>query len=430
MQTAWKEDAEDDQGRTARQVIMTAADKVFLASADGHVGAPTEVYRKYLESRYFTAFDEYLAYHKWLWSPAHPESLLEPALHDRMRTTAGFDPARGSPIVWDAAFRLQEYDREGIVAEVLVPDDQNSNDPPFGSGLATAAVAGSGYESYSPEWQRIGARAYNRWLADFCSTDRKRLLGLTILGTLDDVDWAVNEIIRAYDAGLRTGVLLPLEYYLPLYHHPRYDPLWAVLQELDLSVVCHISKGGPQWVGSEPWVISRIWSLEARWFAQRPLWCLIFGGVLERFPKLRLVFTEFGTHWVAPLLDQMDKYAEEDHAVFSDSPRKVKLSMTPSAYFRRQCFIAYSGLINREDLEGDAFGAVPNLLWGADLGHGEGIWPSGLDNLRTLVGGLPERAMRGYLGEEIHRAFPVRKSEFTALIDRIAPTADRLGLVA
>ena len=56
-------------------------------------------------------------------------------------------------------------------------------------------------------------------------------------------------------------------------------------------------------------------------------------------------------------------------------------------------------MVNRQDLEGARFSTVPNVLWGADIGHGEGTWPSGLDQLRALVQGLPEKAMRKYLGE-------------------------------
>lgn len=417
-------------GTNAKDSAMNATDKVLLVSADGHVGAPTGDYKQYLEKRHFQAFDDYLARHQWLWSPARQETMLSPHLHDRMRTTETYQNGRGSPIVWDPAYRLEQYDRDGILAEVLVPDDQNSNDPPFGSGLATGAVAGSSNEHFPPEWQRIGARAYNRWLADFCSADPSRLLGLIILGSLDDIDWCVEEIKRAYASGLTTGVLLPLEYYLPLYHHPRYDPLWEVLQELDLSIVCHISKGGPQWVGNDPWVISRVWAIEARWFAQRPLWCMIVGGVFERFPRLRLVFTEFGTQWVPQTLELLDRYTVTDTSVMSDSTCTYPLTMTPSEYFKRQCYVAYSGLVNRQDLEGARFDSVPNMLWGADIGHGEGTWPSGLDQLRTLVQGLPEKTMRRYLGEDMHRAFPVAKRDYSDLAQRIAPSAQQLGLVA
>jgi hypothetical protein len=114
----------------------------------------------------------------------------------------------------------------------------------------------------------------------------------------------------------------------------------------------------------------------------------------------------------------------------SDSTCKYPLTMTPTEYFKRQCYVAYSGLVNREDLEGARFSSVPNVIWGADVGHGEGIWPSGLDQLRTLVQGLPEKPMRKYLGEDLHRAFPILNRDYSALLQRIAPSAGQLGLVA
>ena len=408
---------------------MASNDKVFLASADGHVGAPTEVYRDYLESRYFHAFDDYLANHKWLWSPSHEESLLGPRLHEKFVGTEGFDHARGHALTWDANLRLKVLDDDGIAVEVGFPDDQNSNDPPWGSGLASAAVAGTGHDSYPPEWQRIGARAYNRWLVDFCSTDPHRLRGVTILGTLDDVDWCINEVLRSYESGLRTGVLLPLHYDLPLYHHPRYEPLWSLLEELDMPLLCHVSKGGPDWLGDEPAVISCIWAMESAFYAHRPWWCLTFGGVFERHPKLRLVFTELGSDWVAPLLEKSDLIGNVMGGLVTHSD--LPLSKPPSEYFRSNCYLIHSAIsmIKRADLEGDAFRAVPNMLWGADHGHGEGFWPSGLENLQKLIAGLPETEMRGYLGGEISKAFPtIVENDFVDTIARIAPTVAELGL--
>jgi predicted TIM-barrel fold metal-dependent hydrolase len=406
---------------------------MFLCSADGHVGAPTAHYKCYLEKRYHQAFDEYLAKHKWLWSPAKPESLLQKSLHERMAPTEGFEPDRGTPVVWDPHRRLREYDKDGILAEVLVPDDQNSNDPPFGSGLATAAVAGSHYESYPPEWQRIGARAYYRWLAEFCAADSKRLRGLTALGTLADVDWCIEEIYRSYKEGLTTGILLPLEYYLPLYHHPRYDPLWETLQELDMTVVSHVSKGGPDWVGDDPRTIARIWFAEAVWFAQRPLWCLMLGGIFERFPRLRLSITELRAGWCEQLITSLDMLCSETGFIFTGAhSEKFKLTLSAREYFERQVYVAYSGrdLIKREVLQKDNFPAIPNMVWGSDLGHGEGFWPSGKEELRTLVSGLSEENMRSYLGEKIVKAYPkIVKNDFLDLMERIAPTAGELGLV-
>lgn len=410
---------------------MPREDKLFLCSADGHVGAPTERYKPFLEARYHKAFDEYLASHKWLWSPAKDESMLEKSLHTRLRDAEGFDPERGSAITWDPHFRLREMDKDGLAAEVLVPDDQNSNDPPFGSGLATGAVAGSYAEEFSPEWVRIGARAYNRWLADFCSTDPKRLLGLTVLGTLDDVDWCVEELYRTHKAGLRTGVLLPLEYYLPLYHHRRYDPLWATIQELDLTIVSHVSKGGPRWVGDDPRTIARVWSVESAWFSQRPMWCYMIGGVFERFPKLRLSITELRSGWVPQMLEFLSRYTDDNDPILGGLPGNTPLHLRAEEYFAKHCYVALSAkdLIKRSDLEHEAFHSIPNLMWGSDLGHGEGFWPNGLAELRGVVGGLSEADMRIYLGERAVQAYPIRRADYVDLVDRIGPTPDQLGLV-
>jgi predicted TIM-barrel fold metal-dependent hydrolase len=409
---------------------MSREQKMFLCSADGHVGAPTERYKPYVEQRYHAAFDEYLKHHQWLWSPAHQESMLEKSLHARLRDAEGFDPERGSAITWDPHFRLREMDKDGLCAEVLVPDDQNSNDPPWGSGLATGAVSGSLGEEHSPEWQRIGARAYNRWLADFCSADHKRLRGLTLLGTLDDVDWCVEELQRAYRAGLTTGVLLPLEYYLPLYHHPRYDPLWATIEELDLTIVSHVSKGGPKWVGNDPRTIARMWSVESAWFSQRPMWCFMIGGVFERFPKLRLAITELRSGWVPQMLDHLSRYTNDQDPILGGLPGAFKLNMTAEEYFRKHVYVTLSAkdLIKRSDLEPDGFHSVPNVLWGSDLGHGEGFWPNGLAELRNLVRGLKEADMREYLGERAVHAYPIRRADYADLMQRIGPTPSQLAL--
>src|SRR5207247_2515333 len=154
-------------------------------------GLPTVKYKDYLERSAHAAFDEYLRDHLWRWSPEHGESFLPEDFHEKFEPTEGYDPKFGTPLAWDPDLRLKEYDRLGVACEVLFPDDQSTNDPPFGSGLAGAVVDGS---VNAPEFVRAGARAYNRWMADFCSTDPERLRGLIALGTLDDVTWCVNEI--------------------------------------------------------------------------------------------------------------------------------------------------------------------------------------------------------------------------------------------
>jgi predicted TIM-barrel fold metal-dependent hydrolase len=416
------------------------------------VGAPTEVYKEYLERRLHAAFDDFAAEQLHRWSPASRQSYLPANFHDKFLGTTGFDPATGSPVTWDSDVRLKALDQGGIACEVLFPDDQNSNDAPFSSGLVPAkTVAGTAH--YPPELVRAGARAYNRWLADFCAADADRLRGLTLLGTLDDVNWCVEEITRCYETGLRTGVLLPLEYYQPLYHHRRYDMLWDCSVQLDLPVVVHIGGGHPAYLGEDPWVERFMSVFEAYFYAQRPLWSLMFGGVLERLPNLRLVFTEMGVDWVVPLLEKLasDFSFTMPMQASRHVDRRVELSLQPVEYWRRQCFVTHSAGQKRPEFEGDAFDGVPNMIWGADVGHGEGIWPvvgfpepvGVAENFRIdvaeltpitgavkdLLAGLPEAALRPYLEGNFFRAYPnVKRRQLDAVVERIGPSPADLGL--
>jgi predicted TIM-barrel fold metal-dependent hydrolase len=428
-------------------------DKICLCSGDGHVGPPTEVYKDYLETRLHSAFDEYYEHHVWRWSPQSTGSLLPPTYNSKFWGTEGFDSSRGTAVVWDANLRLRAMDEAMIACDVLVPDDQNANDPPWGSGLASATVDGpQGSLAYPPELVQAGARAYNRWLVDFCSAEPNRLLGVTILGTAHDLGWCVDEIHRAYESGLRTGILLPLDYYLPLYHHPRYDVLWETCSELNLSVVNHVSRGHPHYLGEDPWVQKFMYVSEAIWYAQRPIWCLIMGGVLERFPNLRLVITELGVDWVPEMLRSLDDSAVQclELQASRDVERRVDLSIRPSEYWQRQCFVTHSTFQRRAQFEDNAYNKVPNMVFGADIGHAEGWWPvfgfpepRPLHNARTrefpilrsgevykwLLGGLPSAKILPYLQDNFFKAYSnVARATLDGTVARIGPTTVGLGL--
>jgi predicted TIM-barrel fold metal-dependent hydrolase len=428
--------------------------KLCVVSGDGHVGAPTEVYRDYLEPWLRPKFDEFHAQHLSRWSAVKPTSFYPPDMNLKFRQAEGFDPEHGTAITWDPQLRLKVMDEARIACEVLLPDDTNDNDPPFGSGLANAMVDGpDGSLQYPPELVRAGARSYNRWLAEFCSADPDRLRGVTILGTLDDVVWCIDEIHRSYEAGLRTGVLLPLEYYLPMYHHPRYDMLWEVCSELDLPIVSHIGRGYPSYLGEDPRVQLFMYTFEG-WGVQRPVWCFILGGVFDRFPKLRLVVAEAGVSWVPQILQGYDTIVDwwPGARAMRDLMPPGGFAMKPSEYWEQHCFVTHSIGQQRAEFEDAAFASVPNMMFGGDLGHLEGWWPSfglpepipvGLpgvftplpetvavaDAYKTVFGGLPAPAMRAYLQDNFFRAYPsVDRGALQAIADRVCPSEAELGL--
>lgn len=428
-------------------------EKVCIASADGHAGPPTQMYRDYLEKALHPVFDEYFATHVWRWSPTSKDSFFPPEKDAKFWNTEGWTPGVGTAIAWDAELRLKAMDQSMVACEVLFPDDLNHNDPPFGSGLANASVEGpQGASAYPPDLVRAGARAHNRWLAEFCSADPARLRGLTVLGTLDDVIWCVDEIHRAYESGLRTGIMLPLEYEQPSVHHPRYNVLWDVCTELNLPVVTHMGRGVSPYLGEDPLVQYFMFGADMMWAVQRPIWSFIMGGVCERFPNLRLVTTEAYVNWVPGLLQRFDgSFDGMPIQASRDVPGRVDFSMKPSEYWQRQCFVTHSISQRREEFEGEAYHKVPNMIFGADTAHGEGMWPvfgfpeptpkplpeswqgpviPVQEAYRTIWGGLPASKMLQYLQDNFFRAYPnIDRAALNEVVDRIGPTTAELELV-
>src|SRR5262249_32171292 len=193
-----------------------------------------------------------------------------------------------------------------------------------------------------------------------------RLLGVALLGSLADPPVAAAEARRAHADGLRGGVMLPLHYDgLPLYGDARYEPLWAACAELGLPVVVHPSDRAPTGGYGDGPEAPILYIVEAHWFANRPLWHLIFSGVLERHPGLQLVFTEQGCAWTVSTLAMLDQL---DASPLLGWARTRPLRRRPSEYFRRQCWVGPS-LATAEELSLRHAIGVDRIFWGSDFPH-------------------------------------------------------------
>jgi len=392
--------------------------RLVVVSADGHVGPPMEDYRPYLDPDLRDEFDGFLTGHTLRWTPESPDSMFRASTRARQREhpratddayTSLFDPVR----------RAAELDVDGIVAEVLFPDDQNGNTPPWLAGVAPEALD----RVYPADLRMAGARAYNRWLAEFCHAAPDRFLGQILLGSLADVDGAVAEVRRAHRDGLTSGLFLPLSYDLPLYHHPRYEPLWDVCDELGVTVTVHASDGGPPWFG-EGWRAAAVYLSEINFYAQRPLWCFVFGGVFERHPDLRVVFTEQGSSWVPDLLRRLDGTAQSTMMKWTEVD---PLPALPSELFARHCTIGNS-LMTRADVDAREAVGTGVLAWGSDFPHLESSWPRVADTLRTLFAGVPETEARAILGTNLAAAYRLDADALTRRAATIGPTPASLDV--
>jgi len=281
--------------------------------ADGHVQEPTEQIARHL--------------------PAHlrdcaPRSAVDDA--GRIRQIVGGEwmpyipvPASGK---WeipagghDAKQRLADMDRQGVERSVLFPT----------FGLAFAGLPRA-------DVQVALCRAYDDWLAEFCSAGPGRLLGIAA-PPQSEPSAAVAEAKRAIrELGFRGVMLRPNPIAGRTLQHADWAPLWELLETEGVPLCVH--EGTTQEVPQSG--LDRFADFALRHVASHPheqqLACLglVMGGVLERHPGLRVVFLESGCGWLPSWLERMDEHA---HSWGWAMP---KLALAPSEYFARQCFIS------------------------------------------------------------------------------------------
>ncbi|MFD0852193.1 amidohydrolase family protein, partial [Actinomadura adrarensis] len=169
--------------------------------------------------------------------------------------------------------------------------------------------------------------------------------------------------------------------------------------ETGLPVHTHSGVGpDPDDYGITPGLIA-IYTTEAYWWAARPLWALILGGVFERHPRLKYVIAENGAWWVPDIISRMDSKWEGDHATRKFGPAAFRsgLTLKPSEYFNRNVWMAASVMGDVEVDRRHEIG-VDNLMWGSDYPHPEGSWPHTRPWLKDRFAHVPQDEVRRILG--------------------------------
>jgi predicted TIM-barrel fold metal-dependent hydrolase len=413
------------------------SDRLLIISADGHIGAPAECYREYMDPKFRDDFDEWFAQYIPMWltkGTTARESLKQAGDITMWGSQYAEEFERRAAKIpwgiegkWDPTRRLEALDIDGVAADVMFPDDQSANSPPF---LGLVRDYSERFDRWSPAQRREGARAYNRWLAEFCSAAPERLLGVAMIGSLADVDDAIETVTNAKEMGLNGGLMLPVVYYNnvePFWSDPCYDPLWAVCQELDMPLHTHVGPGSP-FYSDDPFVGGILWAMESTYWPHRPLWFFILGGVLERFPSLKLVFTEQGVSWLPEALMTMDEMLAAKIMPFSEDERRKMFSLKPSEYFFRQCWVGATntdalGWVTSEDRE---ILGCERLMWGSDYPHMESRWPETRETLRGLMKGIPEDDVKAMVGGNALEAYSIDAAALAPVVDRIGPEPDEI----
>jgi predicted TIM-barrel fold metal-dependent hydrolase len=380
-----------------------ALDRYLVLSSDAHAGAPMAGYKRYLDRYLHDEFDAWLA------------AVVNPwvDIHD----TTNFD----------SADRIVAMDAQGVCGEVLFPNTL----PPFYDIAAHLSGVPRGASAFERRW--AGLRAHNRWLVDFCREEPLRRRGLLQL-LPNDVDAAVAEMRWGARHDVIGGVMLPAvppNHGVAPYFHERYDPLWRTAAELGLPVHQHQGSGSPDGGDDQP-VARSVRYVDHELWTRLTLSHLIVGGVFERHPDLRVVWTEMpGLRWAVEDLERITRQLQVIQSRHAGDPTQLNfwrtfgsdvtegLSLTPLEYFRRNCYIGASMLSPFDMPYVDVLGH-DRIMWGHDAPHEEGSCGRTLESLRV---NFADRAV-----DDCRTMFTRTAARLYGFdLDALAPLAARIG---
>ncbi len=299
--------------------------------ADGHVLEPGDLWENYLEARY-------KARALRIKLDAEGYEYLEIDRRPSQRTVRGSLGILGA--MGDDDLRPR-------------PDRRYADNMPFGSSSADERLQLLKQENLEcallyptigllweveledPELSLAYARAYNRWIADFCRKSAGRLVPIAQL-TLLDPEGSAAELERAVKDGCKGAWVNPFNHRRVIHGDAKHDVLFAKCCELDVPLAIHPTfTPHAAAAGIFDWPYQgRAWG-EAIWLrsiVQQALISFFSLGTLDRFPTLRLGVLEAGSGWIGAMLDRLD--------AFSESLNLSGARPTATEYFRRQCFIS------------------------------------------------------------------------------------------
>jgi uncharacterized protein len=369
-----------------------------VIDGDGHVAEPHDLWQRYCDPPLRAAAREALAVADL------PEGGSGMMLEGRCIvrgleavTFAGQNPRsflgkrwdEGYPGAFDPAHRLRDMDLEGIDVAMVFPSLAGALGGVRDQRLAAAM-----------------ARAYNRWLLDYCSTDPARLLPAAVV-PLQDPAAAAAEIEWAAGQGFRCVMVRASRYQGRAHDHPDFAAFYAACAHHGVVVGLH-----PFPFCDVDWseaVLPDLAGVPGSHIQMADMICLpvdnmltmaylMFGGVCDRHPTLKLAFMESNATWAASWIDRLEaRFKRGGHPLIETAPSEI---------LARQCFVSVEG--DERSLP-PLVGTIGEdvLFWASDFPHFDGHFPGAVTEAIEGMASLPERVKRKVLGENAARMYGI-----------------------
>jgi predicted TIM-barrel fold metal-dependent hydrolase len=278
-------------------------------------------------------------------------------------TPTTFDEIR--PGCWKQKERLEDMTANHVEASICFP-----NTLPRFCGQ-TFYEQGVKREGGDPELARLCVEAYNDWMIDeWCAGEgRGRLIPLTMIPLWDPV-MAADEIQRSAAKGSHAVAFSenPHPLGLPSIHSGHWDPFFAACQDTDTVVCMHIGSSSrmPATSPDAPFIVSSTLTFQN---AMGSMLDFIFSGTLERFPTLKIAYSEGQVGWMPYVIERADKLWAER----SDNSFGTSLPHKPSSYIPGRIFGCVfddeTGLRNRDVI------GIDQICFETDYPHADSTFP-------------------------------------------------------
>lgn len=315
---------------------MTVSRPFGIVDADGHISDSVAHVREYIDGPYRT----------WGY---------------RLGGSDGFDTAMGGKLgskAPDAASWLAALEMGGMERTVLYPT----------GGLAYGLIG-------DKDAAVALCHAYNTYFAEEFRGKSDLLHGVATL-PLQDIDEAIAELRGAKEMGF-VGGMLPGIARGPLLGDSRYFPLYEEAQRLGMMLAVHGATHGLDQVGSD--VYDQFIGVHTYTFPaaiMRQFTSVVYAGISELFPELRIGWMESGCTWLPFWIDRMDSEWHKRGA--REAPA---LTRTPSEAIRRAHW--YFHAESEESLIAAAaeYLGTEKLFWASDWPHWDNEYPESLDEI-------------------------------------------------
>ncbi len=285
----------------------------------------------------------------------------------------GITYASMRPGSFDTRARLDDMDADGIYAQIVYP---------------SVTLRGARIYSQDRDLQVACVRAYNEWLLEFCEDSGGRLIGQAILPTANledaiaELEWALESDHRGcVISSFPNGSLDP---------KPEDDKFWALAEEAGVPIAVHIGSfvRGSLAGRRESWSSLAFVGMAALTKAggqTLPVVCdILFSGIFQRFPHLKIVLVESNIGWIPTLLEQSDDMFRR-YRWYTGAANEQK--EMPSDIFFRNFWASF--MVDTVGMDLRHRMNIDHMMWSTDYPHSGSDWPDSRVTIERVFRDVP-----------------------------------------